>query len=234
MTTLTPIGDSKYKYLSIVAGNLAQKVSKDTEGAKLRKWEKDGKKYSKWELLYSNVTGKIQGLKFKDTEFGEVCEINLGDVILTLNTSHRYFQDFACKVMSADLKKEITLHPYDFETDEGKRMMGISVQQDGEKLENFFYDGEKKVHGFPEVGEEKKNKLKKNYWKGYIAEVTAFLTEQLENLNISIHPEEPPKEEDVNIDDISTPPPFSTESKQDVRDRLEKEIGKPEVKLPFP
>lgn len=171
-------------YLRIVGGNFAQTVDKNTPKARLREWEtKDGTKGSKWELTYMNWSGHIQAIRFKDGEFGTDCIIDLGDAFICLNTSTRYFTDFASKIWGADLSKEVLLHPYDIE-DGQKRKTGISVQIDGEKLKNAFYDWESKqfLHGFPAIDEEKK--VKKNYWKLYFAEVEAFLMEKLENMHI--------------------------------------------------
>ena len=144
-----------------------------------------------------NWTGKIQQISFKETDYGEVCNIDLGDAILTLNTSSRYFTDFACKIFNADISQEITFHPYDMEVEGGKKRQGISLQQNGVKLQNFFYGksgtADVVLHGFPIVDEVKKEKLKKNYWKTYFAEVEAFLIEKLQELKIT----EPPIVEPV-------------------------------------
>lgn len=178
---------SNKPYLRIVGGNLAQTVDKDTPNAKLREYElSNGDKGSKWELNYMNWTGKVQRIEFKDNEYGTTCNIDLGDAVLTLNTDSRYFSDLATKLCGADLKQEITFHPFDIEIEGGKRKRGVSVQQNGEKLKNYFYNYETKesLYGFPTVDKEQQAKLKKNYWKVYFAEVTAFLVEKLENLEI--------------------------------------------------
>ena len=167
-------------YLRIVDGHLVQAVEEGTPGAKLRKWElPTGQKGEKWELNYSSWSGKITGVNFRETEYGEVCILELEDAALSINTVSRYFSDMASKLYGADLTQDITLHPYDFES-EGKRFKGVSVQQDGAKLKNYFYDGEKNLHGFPEVDKSKTSK--KTYWKIYFAEVAEFLVEQLKAL----------------------------------------------------
>jgi len=183
-----PIANSNKPFLSIVAGNIVQKVDKDTPGARYREYEKnDGSTAGKWENVYMNWHGTIQGITFKDTDFGTVCNIDLGDATLTLNTSSRYFSDFACKIPGADLKEELTFHPYDMEIEDGKKRQGISLQQNGQKLQNVYYDPESKttIGGFPQIDEAKKEKLKKNYWKTYFAEVEAFLVEKLQQMPIT-------------------------------------------------
>lgn len=174
-------------YLRIVGGNLVQEVDKTTSGARLREGElKDGTKFSKWEISYMNWTGKVESIQFKDSEYGTSCMLDLGDAILSFNTDSKYFQDMACKLLSSDITKEITFHPYDMIGDNDKNIRGVSVQQEGVKLKNYFYDFEKKeiLHGYPKVDQVMKEKLKKNYWKVYFAEVAAFLIEKLENLQI--------------------------------------------------
>ena len=78
------------------------------------------------------------------------------------------------------------------ETDTGKKT-GISLQQDGEKLKSFFYDGTKNINGFPEVDQAMKEKLKKNYWKVFFAEVASFLTEKLQALKFDLTEVETPE-----------------------------------------
>lgn len=182
-----PIGTNNKPYLSIVSGNIVQKVDKDTPGARLREYEtKDGATGSKWELVYMNWTGQIHGITFKDGDFGTMCNIDLGDAFLTLGTSSRYFSDFASKVFNADLSQEITFHPYDMEGDGDKKIQGISLQQNGVKLKSYFRDeNNNPINDFPVVDEAKKEKLKKNYWKTYFAEVEAFLIEKLGELKIT-------------------------------------------------
>jgi len=202
------INSSNKPYLRIVGGNLVQTVDKDTEGAKLREYETaDGKKGSKWELRYMNWSGKIKSISFKDTEYGEMCNIDLGDAQLSLNTASRYFTDFASKIPNVNLEKPVILHPYDMEL-EGKRRSGISMQQDTDKIKSYYYDGEKNINGFPEVNEEQQKKLKKNYWKIYFAEVTAFLVEQLEKLEIPTSTEDNVKEIFDVKDELPSDLPF--------------------------
>jgi len=202
---------SNKPFLRIIGGNIAQTVDKNTEGARLREYElKDGTKGSKWELIFMSWKGKIQGIEFKESDFGESCIVDLGDAYFTLNIASRYFQDFACKVFSADITKDIVFHPYDMEVD-GKRKTGISMQQNGEKLKNYFYDGKQNLHGFPEVDKEKMTK--KSYWKVYFVQTAEFLQEKLKELKFEKAPAKveskdeplpdlPPEEVDVDMNDL--------------------------------
>lgn len=173
-------------YLRIVGGNIVQKVDKGAEGARMRNWETpNGKTGVTYEYVYNNWTGVIHGINFKDDEYGTSCIVELDDAFLTLAVDGRYFSDFASKLFSGNLSKPFTIHPYDMETDTGKKT-GISLQQDGEKLKSFFYDGTKNINGFPEVDQAMKEKLKKNYWKVFFAEVASFLTEKLQALKFDL------------------------------------------------
>jgi len=202
---LQQVNESTKPFLGIINGNLVQKVEEGTPGAKLRKYElKDGTKGEKWEVSFSSWTGYIHGVKFEESKYGEQCLVDLGDAVLCLGTGGRYFQDFACKLFSADLGKEITLHPYNFESD-GKKFKGISVQQGGVKLKNYFWDGKVKLHGFPEVDDAKLAKMKKTYWPGYFAEVTAFLKEQLTTLFAAHKPVSPERAEAIMRDEVQPP-----------------------------
>jgi len=169
-------------YLTIVGGNLVQKVDANTPNAKRRDYELPDKTTGfKYELNYMNWTSRIKGITFKDGDFGKQCMVELEDAVLTIGVSSRYFQDFACKLVGSNVTQPYTLHPYDMETDTGRKT-GISLQQEGEKLKNYFYDFENKknLHGFPEVDKEELDSLGKDYWKVYFIKVAQFLMKQIE------------------------------------------------------
>lgn len=170
-------------YLKIIGGQIVKPVGPHDDKARLRQYElPNGTKGEKWEVPYISWTGKIEKIEFKESEYGETCNIEFNDAYLQLNTAGRYFADFATKIKNADLAKEVTLHPYDFEIEGGKRKTGISVQQEGKKLTSYYYDGKQNLHGFPEVDKEKATK--KTYWKIYFAQVAEFLIEELKKMEI--------------------------------------------------
>jgi hypothetical protein len=210
--------DRSKTYLKIIGGNIVQEVDKDNPDARKREYEtSDGKKGVKYELVYMNWTGKIIDISFKETTFGEICNVKMEDATLSMPVTGRYFQDFACKVFNADLSQPVTLHPYDIETDTGRKT-GISFQQNGDKLSNYFYDFDKKekLHGFPEV--DKKKSEKKTYWKIYFIEVQEFLTEKLKELaqtSFIVRPveaeadqTEPLKDNEIMPEDVDNELPF--------------------------
>ena len=170
-------------YLTIVGGNLVQKVAEGTEGARLRKYEKSDKSFGeKWEIVYTNWEALITGIEFKKGDYGDECKIIMADAILTLPTAGRYFADFAAKLKSADVSKPLLIHPYSFEVD-GKMKTGVSLQQDGVKLQSYYWDSEakKSINGIPQWDKVKADKSS-SYAKVYFAELEAFLVDELSKI----------------------------------------------------
>lgn len=199
----TKLTTSDKPYLRIVGGNFVQKVAEGTPDARVRKWKSpDGGEGETIEVAYMNWTALVLSVEVKENDYGEVCIIELEDAQITLNTSSRYFSDFASKIHNADLSQPITLHPYDMEID-GKKKSGISMWQGDDKdrkLQNHYYDGSKNINGMPEVDPDAKKT--KTYWKKYFLEVGEFLAEKLNDLEF---PEVAPVPETVDefITDIS-------------------------------
>jgi len=199
--------ESNKTYLTIVRGTLTQKVDENTPNAKLRKYEKsDGSEGEKWELQYKSVSGVINSLDFKDSDFGEQFVIELKDVDETYSlqfpVDSKYFSDFGKKVSNIHLDMEIVLRPFDFEP-EGKRRTGISIMQEGVKIENYFWDNDNKkvLHGFP-VPENKGEGFDNDDWKVYFIDVKKFLKKHVQGI---VLPESytPPFEpaDDINEED---------------------------------
>ena len=156
-----------WTYLYIIGGNICQNVEKDSEGARRRDWEtKDGKKGTKYELVYRSWEAMIKSLTFKDTDYGTQLNVEMEDATLTLPTDSRYFSDFAKKVKSLDLTKPVEFAPYDWEPEPGKRSIGINLLQGGKKVTNYYWNDVDStwVHGIPQpVGETKY--FKSDDWK---------------------------------------------------------------------
>lgn len=188
-------------YLSIVGGNLSQKVNEGTPGAVRREYElKNGTKGIKYEIIHQGWHGMIRSIYAKEGEFGEVLNVVFDDAVISIPTNSRYFSDFAKKIMSADLDQEVFIAPFDFETDEGKRMTGVSVIQNGIKLKNFYWDEEAKkpIKMFP-VPEGDTRTYNSDDWRVYFIQVKRFLLSQLSTLTFS---NKTPEEQPEPIDDI--------------------------------
>lgn len=176
---LTPIKSGRY--ISIKAdGLLHEKVSKDTEGAVLREYElKDGTKGEKYELLYKDIRDvTVTNIQFEDSDFGENILVTLSDgeneVILAENVASNFGTDILKKLPNVSFSEKLTLSPYSFTDERGKDRRGVTMWQKSDKVADYFWDGEKKLHGFPEP-EGDTSGYDKDDWKMYFIQVKKFL-----------------------------------------------------------
>lgn len=194
-------------YASVLADGLIHvAVDKETPGAKLREYEtSDGKKGEKWELQYTELDGMIGKLSFFDGDFGKSLQILITDgeekpVVLSLSTASSYGEDVLKKLPNIDQSRPVRFVPYSFE-EGGKRKKGITIWQDGKKIQNFFYDAEKKevTNGYPTAPVPKKGKtISTDEWKVYFGQARLFLVDYVtENCGIV------DESESVVIDDVS-------------------------------
>ena len=201
-------------YVSILGsdGTFRVQVPEGTEGSVVREYElKDGTKGSKIEQVFTTLSGKITGVGFIESEYGKNLILTItdeaGDVKLSMSTEQNFGEDFMKKLPGLDLDQAVTLKPYAFEDDNGKTRKGITVYQDGEKMDNFFYDAEKKknTNGYP-VPEKDGKGFEKDDWKIYFMTARKFLINYTkENFNIIPDNEEAPEgmeQDQVNVDDV--------------------------------
>jgi len=150
-------------YLSVGFGKIRQKqtenkqkVDANTPNAVCRKTQSGSES---WALEHDFVSGKIEKIFYKeDKEFGNSFEVTIADAMdtyqLSFTEDSRFWFDFMKKLPNIDLSKEVKITAYDFEDKEKKRRVGISIEQDGNKILSFY---EKKgednkwtlLHGFP-------------------------------------------------------------------------------------
>ena len=166
-------------YLGIIGGKFRQSVPQGTPGAILRTWEtKDGKKGEKWEKEYESLTGKITGINFYDGEFGKNITVFFKDgdedYGLTLGVATPYAEDLMKKIPAVIFDKTLTVSPYDFTDDKGKRRRGITIYQDGKKIQDFFTDeNRKKINGAPSP-EGDTDTYDSEDWKMYYTKLRKF------------------------------------------------------------
>lgn len=159
-------------------------VPEGTDGAKLRKYEtSDGKTGEKWELWFKEVGGTITNVSFFEGDYGKNLIITLDagldePVELSLGVATKYGEDMLKKLPSIDYNKPVIFTPYGFESDEGKILQGVSVVQDGEKVQGAFYDPEKKKNllDMPEPGDISD----KEDWKIYFLQARKHMIEYAE------------------------------------------------------
>lgn len=171
--------------LRIVEGTFVQPVEEGTSGSVARSWEVNGNKGTSYEIPWESWGGKIVDIRFNENDYGKTCVVEFDDAVVYLKTSSKYFRSFAERVMACDLEKEVELRPYDFESDDGKRLTGISVKQDGEKIQSHYYDAfeKKPKNNMPQPEDDKKED--DGYWKYYFAQVSSFLVKELEGLEFA-------------------------------------------------
>ena len=185
--------EQKGRLLYVLAdGLLRENVPEGTEGAKLRVVKDDAGniKAEKWELAYPGITGFITGVSTFDGDYGMNILISMKDedeeeFTVSLKASSMYGEDFLHKLPAIDMSKEITLKCYNFEADNGRKMTGITMTQDGEKLRNAFNykDGDEwvsPIEGYPAQPE--KEPKNSEAWKIFFAMrrewVIEYLTEK--------------------------------------------------------
>ena len=165
-------------------GRFHEKVDKDTEGAVLREYtvKKDGEetKGEKWELLYKDISNVlVTNIRFEDGDYGENILLTLIDgdneIVWSESTASNFGSDLMKKLPNLDFSKRVSFKPYAFEDEKGKDKRGVSIFQE-DKVSDFFYDGEKKLHGFPEWPKALED-MKSDDWKMFFLQVKMFLTD---------------------------------------------------------
>lgn len=180
-------------FISILAdGSMRMVVPEGTEGAVKREYEtSDEKKGVKHEIVYTELEGLIKGVKFFEGDFGKLLQIAFSGeplIILSVSTESSYGEDLMKKLPNIDITKEVKLVPYSFEDLKGKKRKGVTVYQDGNKIESYYYgvgnDGKKtEINGYPEVKLPKgKKTMSKDDWKLYFMTARKFLIEKIEEI----------------------------------------------------
>lgn len=191
---------NKDNYVSILSsdGTLRMPVPEGTEGATVREYEtSDGKKGVKHELVFNKLEGKITKVEFFDGEFGKLIQLTVtddsGDVVLSVNTSQNYGEDLMKKLPNINFDLPVAFSPYSFEDDKGKVRKGISIVQNDNKIQNFFYDPvkQKNINGYPDP--EPGKEYDKEDWKVYFIQARKFLVKYTEDNIIPKFPEAAPK-----------------------------------------
>jgi len=147
-------------------------------------------KATKIERLFESVSGVIKNIEFVNTEYGTLLQVTVVDSflndeeVLSMSTSQSFAQDFMKKLPNIKLDKEVVIKPFAFTPEGGKReLKGVTVTQDGVKVEKSFYDTTTKTNtmGMPTPDkklEKETNEMKrKEGWKRYFKDVEIFLVD---------------------------------------------------------
>lgn len=169
----------KKNFISILSSDATFRkvVPEGTEGATVREYETStGEKGTKCELIFQRMRGMIGAVSFVDTDFGKLLQIEIDGDTLSLSTAQAFGEDFMKKLPNIDLKKEVVLSPYNFDDEKGKNKKGLTVYQDENKIENYFYDTEKKEvsNGYPAIEGDTKS-FDSDDWKIYFMKARKFL-----------------------------------------------------------
>jgi len=179
-------------YVTILSdGTLRLPVEEGTEGAVRRDYEtSDGKTGTKYEKVFTEISGFISNVEFKEGDFGKLLQVTMSeegeeDVLVSIQTSSSFGEDLMKKLPSIDTQKQVRLVPYAFTNDKGKNVKGLTVYQDGEKVKSFFQEGEgnetKMLHGYPEIPKVAKGKtISSDEWKMYFMQARLFLVKYIE------------------------------------------------------
>ena len=180
-------------HLSIAGGVMVEKSEEGVVGAKSRSYEdKDGNAKVKFELHHKNLTGVITDIAFVKTDFGEQANITLESsddkVVLHMSTDSNYFSDLAKKLPNVAINDLVTVNPYDFVDDKGKKRRGITIIQDGVKLSSFYYDPKtkKNVGDLPTPAKNGEG-FDSDDWKVYFVSVKKFLKAQVEAMDFGVN-----------------------------------------------
>lgn len=171
-------------------GTLRLTVPEGTEGAVYREYEtSDGKKGSKWELIFKSLSGMISNIQTHDGDYGMNLMLTLsydgGEDTISIGTSTPFGEDFMKKLPNINLDEYIEFAPFAFTDDHGKLRKGVSIKQGDKKVQNFFYkageDGERgvNVNGYPNPDGDT-TKYTKDDWKIYFMQARKFLIKYTE------------------------------------------------------
>lgn len=97
-----------------------------------------------YELFYDTFTGKLTNVRTQDGEYGVQWFFEFDDAgktyIITTGYDNRYARTFLVRLLNdkIDFNQPITIKPYSFVTDEEKKMTGVTIIQNGKKMDPAF------------------------------------------------------------------------------------------------
>ena len=185
-------------YLSVIGGNISQKVAAGTPGAVMRVNKKGAEVH---EMIHNNgITGIVVGLVVEESDYGQQLKVTIKDVdekfFLFFSVESKFFDSFASKIGSADLSKEITIRPFSFvpKDGDGSKISGVTLTQGEVKLDYYFTEEDAKGKPFIKKGTPK---LTESKWKMFKLAEREFLCEYINELIQEEAPAETSKSEKV-------------------------------------
>src|SRR5574343_211324 len=178
-------GNSKTYYWSIHNGQLARKVDETTPNAVSRKNKKDVLVY---EVFERGLVGKLRDVVIHDGDYGEqlVVKLNSNGTYHAINIpkESKYYNSFMERLIGIDVSQDVTISPYNFadEKDPDKKIVGISVKQNGVKIDSqyrSYKDGKAEVFlGYPKPPKQW-NDMNKREQTNFLFDIDEFLKKEL-------------------------------------------------------
>lgn len=137
--------EGRRTFLNISDGKIVRQHQNPVEGVTTTRENKNGKVVH--EEFFKSVSGVLKNIRSKETPFGMVWEVSIEDngedFVLSWNYSSRYTNHFFRALPNVYLSKEITVNPWSMKdkSDASKTAIGMSLYQDGKKIE-FAYSKE--------------------------------------------------------------------------------------------
>lgn len=162
---------------------LRTQVSPDHPDAQYREYEtSDGTKGHKYESVFKNIEGIIDDIEIREGDYGKQLFLHFAadeggeEQTLVLNTKTPFGEDTMKRLPNIDFSQPVRLSPYSFEDDKGKLRKGMSIKQNDEKVQNFFWDTEQNVptNGMPQP-EGDVETFDSDDWSAYFTKVRKFL-----------------------------------------------------------
>jgi hypothetical protein len=185
MTTQIEFTKKANTYFYILSdGKFHTEAKEGDEGAIKREYEtSDGKKGVKIEKTAEKISGIVTNLSLYDGDFGKLLQLSFGEneLIVSIGVNSAFGEDLMKKIPNIDFNLPLTLAPYSFDDENGRKRKGITVYQNEVKIGNYYSkkDGDKYVtlNGYPEVPEDVN--WDKEDWKIYFAQARKFLTTEI-------------------------------------------------------
>lgn len=153
---------SNSTFLKIFGGKIVQESSKpfETEETLKERENKNGTKV--YYVEYDSVSGNIRSADIKHIESLaiDIIELEIVDVVeryvLSIPVDSRFGKSFMMRMMNIDLDKPVEIVPYSFTDKEDKKVSGLNIFQDGEKLAPVYTRDN--PNGLPDAKQVRKGK----------------------------------------------------------------------------
>jgi hypothetical protein len=171
-------GGERKIYASIIKGNFALKApgpdAVDEHGTKATKrLDKNGKEV--FEFVYEKLSGVLEKVEVKkDDKYGwqflVYVRIVAGPLVcINVSADSKYGDALATRIQNFKINEEIGINPFDFTNKEGKKQVGISFSQNGEKIPAVITKDTPNGRPAPSS-----DKMDEDEWKAYMIIVRKF------------------------------------------------------------